>query len=332
MADLTTLAAVKAWLAIPTAQISDDTIISGLVTSASLDFINEIKRPDFYPAAIYNEVREGDGGDLMVLRHWPINSIVNVSLIDAGHATGSPPTLTGSSIEQAQEPYTLGGSPPVSTISVAHAADFMYDGPPDAGNAQAAVVNAATGLPLAFVSQGTLAAGQYSVNRATGFYSFSAADALAGIQVVITYTWFDLGSLVAIPQSTNDVLPGWWIDSDIDPERRYELYLDGKVYKFTDQREYSITYNAGYATVPPDAAQAVVEWTGHSYKSRQNIGQTQKHMSTGDSVTTPESEIPASVKRVIERYRRYDPLQTPPERVPLLNMDKKLEMAKARKR
>jgi hypothetical protein len=328
MANLCALSDIHAWLAIPTAQVSDDTLISSLIGNVSTDFLNEIKRPDFYPAQVYNEVREGDGGDLMVLRHWPLNSIVNLSLIDVG----SPPSLTGSSIEQASETYTLGASPPVTSIAVVNAADFMHDGAPGSENSLGAVVNAVTGLPLAFVSQGTLQAGQYSVHAATGTYAFSLADAQAGIAVTITYTWFNVGDLQPIPESTNDVAPGWWIDADVDPERRYELYLDGKVYTFLDQREYSITYNAGYATVPPDAAQAVIEWTSQRYKGRQAIGQTQKHMSTGDSVSTPESEIPASVKRVIERYRRYDPLQTPPERVPLLDMGKKMEFAKARKR
>lgn len=328
MANLCQLSDIHGWLAIPATESSDDTLISNLIASVSTDFLNEIKRPDFYPAQDYNEVREGDGGDLMVLRHWPLNSITNVSLISGG---GSPP-LTGSSIDQAIETYTLASSPPVALVTVVHAADFMHDGPPGAGNSAGAVVNAVTGNPLAYVSQGPLQAGQYSVNPSTGTYSFSLADAEAGIQVTITYTWFNIGSLVAIPESTNDVQPGWWIDSDIDPERRYELYLDGKVYTFVDEQEYSITYNAGYQTVPTDAAQAVIEWTSQRYKSRQSIGQTQIHQFTGETITTPESEIPASVRRVIERYRRYDPLQTPPERVPLLDMTKKLDMAKARKR
>ena len=328
MANLCQLSDIHSWLVMGTVT-TDDAIINALIASVSLDFINEIKRPDFYPALDYQEVREGDGGDLMVLRHWPLNSITNVSLIEGG---ASPPQ-TGTSIEQAVETYTLGlDPPPVLTVEVVNAANFMHDGPPGPLNHNAAVVNVATGLPLAFVSQGTLQAGQYSVNPSTGTYLFSAADVAAQIQVQITYTWFDVGDLEAIPESENDVQPGWWIDMDVDPERRYELYFDGKVHTFLDEREYSITYNAGYATVPGDAAQAVIEWVSYRYKARQWIGQTNKHMASGETVATPESEIPASVKRVIERYRRYDPLQTPPERVPLLDMDKKLAMAKARQR
>jgi len=328
MPSLCALQDVKTWLAMGTAPTTDDTLISTLIGNVSTDFLNEIRRPDFYPALTYNEVREGDGGDLMVLRHWPINSIINVSQIIGG---ASPP-LTGTSIEQAQETYTLNGSPPVQTLQVKNAATFMYDGPPGPANFTPGVVNAITGLPLAFVSQGTLQAGQYSVDASTGTYQFSIPDVEAMIQVTITYTWFNLGGLTAIPESTNDIEPGWWIDSDVDPERRYELYLDGKVFTFLDEQEYSITYNAGYQTVPADAAQAVIEWTAVRYKGRQWIGETSLHMNTGESVSTPEVEIPSSVKRVIERYRRYDPLQTPPERVPLLDMSKKLEMAKARKR
>jgi len=322
---------VKTWLAMGAAASSDDSLITGLIVNVSTDFLNEIRRPDFTPAQNYNEVREGDGGDLMVLRHWPINSIVNLSQIGAG---GSPP-LTGSSIDQASETYTLGQfqtHPPQYSFTVSNAATFMYDGPPGPENSLPAVVSVSTGLPFAYISQGPLQQSQYSVNPSTGTYTFSAADVAAKTQVVISYTWFNLGGLSAIPESANDVAPGWWIDSDVDPERRYELYLDGKVFIFVDEREYSITYNAGYAAVPPDAAQAVIEWTAQRYKSRMSIGQTNIHQVTGETVTTPESEIPLSVKRVIERYRRYDPLQTPPERVALLDMSKKLDLAKARKR
>jgi hypothetical protein len=190
--DLCTLAQVKAWLTIT--QTTEDTLLQNLVSAVSFDFLREIGRPDFYPAGVYSEIREGDGGDRMVMRHWPINSL------------------------------------------------------------SAVLVNSASFLASAFV------------------------------------------------------------DTDLDPERRFELYLSGKV--FADGGVIQVTYNAGYVTPPLDAAQAVGEWTAYRYKSRQWIGQTSKHMAQGETVSTPDEDMPATVKRVIERYRRYDPLQSPPERTP----------------
>ena len=205
--DLCQLADVKAWLAMGTNQTTDDNLLSRLITAVSYDFLREIARLDFTPAQDYTEVREGDGGDLMVLRHWPLNSVSSVTI-------------------------TIPNASPATT---------------------------------------------------------------------------------SIPESTDDLMNGL-IDMDLDPERRWELYLDG--YVFMDLAQITITYNAGYATVPQDAQQAAIEWVAYRYKTRQWIGQTSKHMAQGETVQTPESEIPPSVKRVIERYRRYDPLQTPAERVP----------------
>lgn len=69
-------------------------------------------------------------------------------------------------------------------ITVANAANFV-----DTGD----VINAATGLPLTLVASAP-AAGQYSVNLATGVYTFSSADNIAGVKVLITYTYNITGS------------------------------------------------------------------------------------------------------------------------------------------
>jgi hypothetical protein len=215
--DLCQLSDVKGWLTLSQSQTSEDTLLSRLITAVSYDFGRETQRPDFAPAQDYVEVREGDGGDRIVLRHWPVNSVASI---------------------------TIQGSP-----------------------------------------------------------------------------------VVEIPESTDDVSPGYWIDTDLDPERRWEVYLDGGVYVFTDLAQISIHYNAGYdnspsgSGLPQDVQQACIEWTAHRYKSRQWIGQTQKHIyygqsQEGETLSLTDLEIPPSVRRVIERYRRFDPLQTPPERVP----------------
>jgi hypothetical protein len=51
------------------------------------------------------------------------------------------------------------------------------------------VVNVATGIPLTV--HATPSAGQYSVNSATGVYTFSSADNVSGVVVAITYSWTD---------------------------------------------------------------------------------------------------------------------------------------------
>jgi hypothetical protein len=50
------------------------------------------------------------------------------------------------------------------------------------------VINAATGEPMTLVT-GTPAAGQYAVNSGTGVYTFSSADNVSGVQVIITFAY-----------------------------------------------------------------------------------------------------------------------------------------------
>jgi uncharacterized protein YaiE (UPF0345 family) len=64
------------------------------------------------------------------------------------------------------------------TVTATNAATYVDDG---------GVIYAATGLPLTRVTS-VSAAGQYSVNMATGTYTFDIADASAAVLVSYTYT------------------------------------------------------------------------------------------------------------------------------------------------
>lgn len=79
MPDLTTLTAVKDWLPIPSGTVTDDTLLSGLITSASDDFLRAIERPDLLTAD-YTEVRQGDGDTRMSLRHWPVTAVATLTV------------------------------------------------------------------------------------------------------------------------------------------------------------------------------------------------------------------------------------------------------------
>ena len=59
-------------------------------------------------------------------------------------------------------------------------------------NTDYGVVNAATGVPLVLVTNGAPAEGQYTVNAATGTYTFAVGETIAS--VIISYTWSDTTS------------------------------------------------------------------------------------------------------------------------------------------
>jgi len=82
----------------------------------------------------------------------------------------------------AEGPTAVPGTP--YQITVVNAATYVDD---------AGVINAATGLPMQLVPSGPTA-GQYSVNTTTGVYTFSSADNLAGVKVLISYNYTIAGS------------------------------------------------------------------------------------------------------------------------------------------
>lgn len=119
MADLTTLANVKAWLKITDTSL--DTLLTRLITATSADFLNEIRRPDLLPEVEYTErlFRREDfprpaqhdydfyhrAHQAMFLRHYPVNSITSVTVNgDAVNAATDPATDTGYWIDLTRSP------------------------------------------------------------------------------------------------------------------------------------------------------------------------------------------------------------------------------------
>jgi hypothetical protein len=87
--------------------------------------------------------------------------------------------------------YHEAGTVPAATtytVTVANAATFKND---------LGVMYAATGLPMSLVSTAP-AIGQYSVDTATGVYTFAAADASAAVLISYTYSSATGGQIITI--------------------------------------------------------------------------------------------------------------------------------------
>lgn len=82
-------------------------------------------------------------------------------------------------------------------ITVANAANYVDD---------LGVVNAATGIPLVKVASGPTT-GQYSVNTATGVYTFAAADTLLAVLINYTYTIASTGQKITVVNSLLGTTP-----------------------------------------------------------------------------------------------------------------------------
>jgi hypothetical protein len=200
--DLTSLENVKAWLPINSTTTSDDTTIARMITATSMDFMRATKRPDLL-LNDYTEARRGDGANRMIAYHWPIVSVMTL---------------------------TVGAS--------------------------------------------------------------------------------------EIPESVDKIAPGWYIDSDIDSERIWNIYLNS--YCFTDGAPVGLVYSAGYVQpggvasagqimLPGDIEQAVIDWCAYRYKERPNVSATQRRSVQGESSQTELLDAPPNVLKVIERYTRIIP-------------------------
>jgi hypothetical protein len=108
-----------------------------------------------------------------------------------------------------------------------------------------------------------------------------------------------------VTASSDKILPGYYFDLDIDPERAFNLYLIGQ--SFTDGAPVKIQYSAGYAAVPADIKQAVNDWVAYRYKQNPNLGQTQSRSTEGESVQQTQDDAPKTALACIDRYARCIP-------------------------
>lgn len=111
---------------------------------------------------------------------------------------------------------------------------------------------------------------------------------------------------VGIPPSPDKIQTGYYIDADLDPEQRNQLWVNGGL---TDAAAVAVVYNAGYAAPPSDVKQVITEWVADRYTDRTGSGKDSQRAAGGEHVTYEHGEdaIPPQVMRVIEKYRHEQP-------------------------
>jgi hypothetical protein len=103
----------------------------------------------------------------------------------------------------------------------------------------------------------------------------------------------------SIPASTDGVSAGYVTDGKF-------IYLVG--YLFTQGiMNVTLTYTAGYATTPPEIEQCCIELLSIRYKERQRIGENSKSIG-GETISFDVKDMPASVKTILNNYRKVLPL------------------------
>jgi len=72
-------------------------------------------------------------------------------------------------------------------------------------------------------------------------------------------------------------------------------------------RNVVVTYNAGFATVPPEIEQACIATVALRYRERERIGHASKSLA-GETVAFTIVDFPAEVKTLLRNYRKVVPL------------------------
>lgn len=102
-----------------------------------------------------------------------------------------------------------------------------------------------------------------------------------------------------IPVSTGYGVDGYYFNA---------YYIGLRNYTFTqDEGNVSVTYTAGYATIPEDLRQATIDLVALKYKQKDRIGVGSKSLA-GESVTFLTTDMPDNVKSVLAQYKNVLPI------------------------
>lgn len=266
--DLTTLAALKAWLGLPAGASPNDATLGALVTAASRAVYAALSRPSLLPQAGV-DVLDGESRTLF-LRRWPVLHVRSVTWngvmapqfaagrIDAafGYALrpgdlappGRPQALDFFGVRPSHRrqnvvvDYTAGYAieEEVQTVPMASPYQAMALAPYGPWASDLCVIYAGSRVPLTPVAASPTA-GQYAV--AGGVYTFAPADA---------------GALVAL----------------------------------------------SYGYVPQDVAQAALELAAERFRAAEHIGLRSKSLGGQETIGYDVSAISAPVLALLQPYRR----------------------------
>lgn len=105
----------------------------------------------------------------------------------------------------------------------------------------------------------------------------------------------------AVPPAPDAISPGYLFDQQV-------LYIRPGAYPGEFVRgiqNITVTYVAGYATVPPDVNQACVELIASKYAKRLRIDKKSETLGTAQTIGFDLSDMPLSVKTALGAYRRW---------------------------
>ncbi len=85
--------------------------------------------------------------------------------------------------------------------------------------------------------------------------------------------------------------------------------LSVRGYHFTRRSQnIAFSYTAGYATTPPELAQACIELVALRYRERTRIGEVSKTVGGGETVSYSQRDMSGPILTLLEQYRVVTPI------------------------
>ncbi len=93
---------------------------------------------------------------------------------------------------------------------------------------------------------------------------------------------------------------------------RRSIFFDDRLLKLIGDRfplglPVVVTYTAGYATAPPDLAQAAIELVGEAFRRRDRIGQSSKSLGGQEVVGFSLKDMNDTIRALLSPYQVLAP-------------------------
>ena len=267
--DLTTLADIKSWLG--RTDTNSDALIAALITRASRSICSYLQRPLLLPHAV-SEVQDGTGGNIMVLKEWPVLSVTSV-VVDGI----TIPQATQQSPGWVLDPWN--GVPP-GRMQALRLRGYSF-GLPGARNIAAVQVTYQAGYQIASERQ-IVTVGEASVAAPFGPWAIDAG---------VTYATGTPLTLVTSAPMTG----------------QYALGAEAGTYDFAAGDDGAAILIA-YGFVPYDLADACIELVSERYKYAQRVGEKTHSLGGNETVSFDTTRFTPLVMQLLQPYRNVPPL------------------------
>lgn len=265
--DLTTLAAVKAWLGATTA-VSDD-LLQRTLTNCSRFMISWLSRA-ILPAN-YIERYDGLGGpsSRLILTQWPV---ISVSAVSIGNAAIAAAPIPGVGVNFGSG-YLLSPGDSFPPGSQQWLDFFGYCLPRGAQN-----IGVAYRAGYATAETWTIPASPYQITPTQGLGRWGSDEGVT------------IGGVVAAPITSGTPTAGQY------------LWCDG-IYTFAAADVGKVAV-LSYGYIPQDVEEAALETVAYRAKGREFIGLVSKSLGGQESVTFSQKDLQDAVKTMLQNYRR----------------------------